>query len=94
MSNPEPQRQLFTIREIITFILKQRGIRVGKWAISIEFGFGATMMDTAGEVLPTGMVGIKSIGIQPVDLTAEGPNIVDARIATSPLHLPDSLRDS
>lgn len=57
-----------TIKEIMTLIIKEKGITDGIYIPVMEliFGAGADKFPT-GDVMPTVKIGIKSIGIQKSD---------------------------
>ncbi|MFZ6801915.1 hypothetical protein [Undibacterium sp. Di24W] len=68
---------LSSVKEMTEIMIKAQGIHEGLWAISIEFGFVATMAGpTPDLILPSGVISVSKIGIQKVDNTF--PMHVDA----------------
>jgi hypothetical protein len=53
-------------KELVTAILKQRGIHQGRWALAVQFGLAATNVgQSADDLNPAAIVPVMSIGIRP-----------------------------
>lgn len=53
-------------KEIVEYMLKKHDIHEGIWGVYARFSFGAVnTRDSAGEILPASVTGIKEIGISP-----------------------------
>lgn len=62
----------FTFHEIATALIKERGLHEGYWGLYVEFGISAANVNmqaadtaTAATLLPTALVPIKFLGLQP-----------------------------
>jgi hypothetical protein len=76
----DPKQLMSSQQDIVTLLIKERGINEGFWSIAVEFHFGAAMGAPQGlEPMPTAMISVGKIGIQPCDATL--PAAVDASIA-------------
>jgi hypothetical protein len=78
---PEASQYMFTHKELVELMIKKAGIHEGKWVMAVTFGFGAINGGpTLEQMMPTGVVGVQSIGIQKAQ--AESPAIltVDAGV--------------
>jgi hypothetical protein len=73
----------FTLKEITIALVKEQGIRSGKWTVGFEFGMGAGNFATSPtEVLPAAFVGIRSLvlmrvkdGDQPVPYEVDAAEV-------------------
>ncbi len=66
----EEKRILFTYKEIVECLIKEKNIQEGIWGISIGFEFGAanvSKQDDSNEFMPAAIVPITKIGIELVE---------------------------
>jgi hypothetical protein len=76
----EATQYSFDLRDLTEMLLRQQGIREGKWILGFNMGFGAaTIGPTPEEVRPTAFVQINGANIarQPED-APDSPLTVDA----------------
>jgi hypothetical protein len=65
MADPTPPLHTFTHRQLAEILIKQLDIHEGIWGIYVEFGLAAINAGPSDDqMMPTGMVAIKSIGLQ------------------------------
>jgi hypothetical protein len=61
----EATQVMFTHREVVTILLKERGIHEGIWGLAVNFGLGVgNTGPNEKEISPTAMVALMGIGIQ------------------------------
>ena len=61
----EATQFFYTYTELVTLMLKERGIHEGYWAPLLNFGLRATNVPgPEGNVLPTAIVAILQVGLQ------------------------------
>ena len=78
---PEASQYMFTHKELVELMVKKAGVHEGKWILSVTFGFGAVNGGpTPEQVMPTGVVGVQSIGIQKAQSDSPEPLTVDAAV--------------
>jgi hypothetical protein len=78
---PEANQYSFSHKELVELMIKKIGIHEGRWMLAVTFAFGVTNGGpTAEQIVPTGVVGIQSIGIQKAQ--PESPDVltVDAAV--------------
>jgi hypothetical protein len=64
----EIERISFTHQEVVTALLKSRGIQEGIWSLYVEFGLGATNVASSECcVLPAAVVPVIGIGVRETD---------------------------
>jgi hypothetical protein len=76
----------FNHAEIVSLMVRERGIHEGLWQLSVEFGFAASNVGPdADHLSPTGLVGIVKLGVLKVpDSTQRSSLIVDAAEVNPP----------
>lgn len=79
---PEVNQYAFTHKEIVELMIKKADLHEGRWMLQVTFGFGALNGGPSAEqAMPTGVVGVQSIGIMrampesPVSLTVDAAEI-------------------
>lgn len=79
---PEVNSYVFKHKELLELMIKKAGVHEGKWALAVNFGFGAANMGpNPEEMSPGAFVAVTSIGIQlappdaPPALTADAAKI-------------------
>lgn len=78
---PETTQYMFAHKELVEMMVKQAGLHEGKWVLSVTFGFGAINGGpTAEQTMPTGVVGVQSIGIQKAQAESPAVLTVDAAV--------------
>jgi hypothetical protein len=61
---PEASQYVFAHKELVELMIKKVGLHEGKWMISITFGFGVLNAGPSAEqIMPTGFVGVQTIGL-------------------------------
>jgi hypothetical protein len=80
----------FTYKELVTLMLRERGITKGIWGLYVKFGIaGANLGDAPGTVVPTAMVPILEVGLQPfkevISLSVDAATLGDGAQA-GPVH--------
>jgi hypothetical protein len=61
---PEANQYMFPYKELVELMIKKADLHEGKWMLAVTFGFGAINGGpTPEQVMPTGVVGVQSIGI-------------------------------
>lgn len=76
----EIEQLSFSYQEVVTALLRERGIHDGVWQLVFSFGIGAANAgESAESLMPVAIVPIKSIGIARVE--AESNLTVNAAIA-------------
>jgi hypothetical protein len=78
---PEASQYMFTHKELVELMIKKLDIHEGKWVMAVTFGFGAINGGPSpDQIMPTGFVGVQTVGIMKAQ--AEAPEIltVDAAI--------------
>jgi hypothetical protein len=84
MSNTlQPEERMaigFTYEDIVTAMLRARGIRAGRWALFVEFGAQAlNVAPGPGQpMVPALLAPLLRIGLQQVDGPGQFPGLVDA----------------
>jgi hypothetical protein len=64
----EIERIAFTHQEVVTALLKSRGIHEGLWTLYVEFGLGTAYVGPTDDyVFPTAIIPVTKIGIRPTD---------------------------
>lgn len=89
----KPESLEFTHAELIGLMIRARGIREGRWTVSVAFGIGAMAInDGQGNIYPSAIVPVKGLGLKPVPVEEpDGPNVVNAREVNSGLILPRDI---
>jgi hypothetical protein len=78
---PEVNQYSFSHKELVELMIKKAGIHEGKWMMSITFGFGAINSGpTPDQMMPTGVVGVQTIGILRAPTESPEPLTVDAAV--------------
>ncbi|MGI8543350.1 MAG: hypothetical protein ACR2MD_07695 [Aridibacter sp.] len=70
MAERERERILFSYKEIVECLIKEKNIHEGIWGISIGFDFGAANVmkpDEEDNFMPAAIVPITGIGIERMD---------------------------
>lgn len=76
---PEASQYSFSHKELVELMIKKANIHEGTWMMMVTFAFGALNGGpTPDQVMPTGMVGVQSIGIQKAPPDSPAPLVVDA----------------
>ena len=71
----------FTLKEVTTSLVRDRGIRSGFWRLYVNFGMSATNIETPdGGPYPASIVPLTKMGIIRVDATQEDGLTVDASL--------------
>jgi hypothetical protein len=74
----EPDRFIFTYKELATAMVKQQGVHEGLWMIYVEFGIqGANVGESKDQVVPTAIVPVLKVGLQ---LIAKDHPLADSAI--------------
>ena len=61
---PEQTELTFTLKEVVTALLKAQDIHEGIWGLHVKFGLrGMTLGATPADVLPTALLGVMSLSI-------------------------------
>lgn len=75
----EPEKYVFTYREVAEALVKQQDIHEGVWSIYVEFGLaGANTGPSDDQLLPTAIVPIVRMGL--VRVPKENALSVDATV--------------
>jgi len=62
---PEPNQYLYKHKELLELLVRQAGVRKGRWMLMAVFNFGAANIGpTPEQVVPGAVVGLAQIGIQ------------------------------
>jgi hypothetical protein len=78
---PEINQYLFSHKELVELMIKKADLHDGKWMLLVSFGFGAANAGPApDQVIPTGVVGLQSVGIQKATPEAPPSLTVDAEV--------------
>jgi hypothetical protein len=78
---PEANQYSFSHKELVEIMVKKAGIHEGKWMLSITFGFGAINSGPSpDQMIPTGVVGVQSIGILKAVVESPEALTVDAAV--------------
>lgn len=78
---PEASQYMFTHKELVELMIKKADVREGKWMLSITFGFGAINGGpTPEQAMPTGVVGVQSVGIHKAQSDSPEALTVDAAV--------------
>lgn len=80
---PEIQQFNFSLKEIAEILIRQQDLHEGLWGIYVEFGFGATNINTTPEpgsnMLPAAIVSVSKLGLQrfpePSNLTVDAAEV-------------------
>jgi len=82
----DPTQFTFSWRDVAASLLKQQGIREGKWLIGLQFGFAAVNVGPGpSEVLPSAIVGAQQLQLTRLPADAEvSALVVDAGQANAP----------
>ena len=81
---PEVTQIAYKHAELITLMLKDRGIHEGHWMLLVNFGFGAGNTGASeSEAVPTALVGIQQIGL--MRAPAQSALTVDAALVNPTL---------
>ncbi len=76
---PEINLYNFSHKELVVLMIKEAGVREGKWMLSTTFGFTAGNFGPSDtEMSPGAVVGIQKIGIQRATPDTPAAMIVDA----------------
>jgi len=63
-----PVTHMYVLKDIAELLIIKNGIHEGYWNVGVEFQMGATYAAPEGEIpIPTAMIGVSRIGLQPVD---------------------------
>lgn len=77
MTEPTQSTFSFELKDVLTALIRQQGLREGIWGLGIEFGFGAANFGPTKEnAFPSAIAQVQKLGLTRVD--AEGPLAVDA----------------
>lgn len=86
---PEANNYTFSHKEIVELMIKKADLHEGKWMIQVNFGFGVLNAGpTPEQIIPSGVVGIQSLGIQkaqpdsPAILTVDAAEVNPASTVT------------
>lgn len=61
----EATQYRFDLKEVITALIKQQGLKTGKWVLAVEFGLGAGVTGPSpAESVPSAIIQIKSLQLQ------------------------------
>ena len=78
----EPDRFLFSYKELAEALVKQQGIHEGLWMIYVEFGIqGMNVGESKDQLVPAAIVPLLKIGIQRIEKThplADTSLVIDA----------------
>lgn len=74
------ERFVFEYQELVEMMLRRKGIKEGRWILSVEFGIGAVNVRQPGVEVsqPAAIVPVKSIGIIRNDKAELDNLVVDA----------------
>jgi hypothetical protein len=76
---PEASQYTFTHKELVEMMVKKANIHEGRWMLLVNFGFAAINGGpSADQMMPTGMVGLQSVGIQKATPESPASLVVDA----------------
>src|SRR5215217_4250382 len=84
---PEANQITWTHKELVTLLVKERGIHEGRWVLLLNFGMAPANMGPNDDFISPGMMfGVTSIGIQrePPDVTSASSLVVDAAEVNPP----------
>ena len=85
----EPTQFLFTHKEVVTALIRQQGLRTGKWRLTVNFGFGAANVGpTEAELNPAAIATVNAIGLQLAAETDNSNLCVDAATVDAPKAAP------
>jgi hypothetical protein len=87
---PEANQYTFTNKELLALLMKQAGVREGKWMLLTNFGFGASHLGPSPDKMAPGAFAIiNHMGIQragpevPEEMTIDAAEINRERAATA-----------
>lgn len=68
----EPTIHFYEHKDLVTALVKDKGIHEGLWALTVQFGLGALNVNQAGdteEINPAAIVPLLKLGIRSTDTT-------------------------
>jgi hypothetical protein len=78
---PEINQYSFSHKELVELMIKKLDLHEGKWMLLVTFGFGAVNGGpTPDQVMPTGVVGVQTVGIQKAGPDSPATLTVDAEV--------------
>jgi hypothetical protein len=78
---PEASQYIFPHKELLELLIKKAGVHEGKWTLNFNLSFAVANVGPGPEqIVPAGIVGIQSVGIQKALPEAPEALVLDAAV--------------